>query len=225
MEHTISGVGVLDKSMAIVESVAVADRPCTLGDLVAATGCSRATAHRLAAALEAHGLLGRDGAGRYVLGLRLVGLGRAASDDWPLAGLARPGLEALRDRTGESVQLYVRDAGDRVCLVSLESRHELRTIVPEGVRLPLGIGSAGRLLAGEGAGGGGWVASVEERAPGVASVSAPIEVEGTVVAAVGISGPIERLGRSPGAEHGEAVAGAARSLALAVAASVVGPGR
>lgn len=212
MEHTISGVGVIDKSMAVLEAVAAAEGPCRLGQLVAATGLSKPTAHRLAAALEAHGLLRRGDDGAYRLGLRLVGLGHAAAEDWPLGELARPVLDALREETGESVQLYVRDGDQRACVVSIESPHELRTIVPEGVRLPLGVGSAGRILDGS-APADGWVASVEERARGVASVSAAVVVGGEVVAAVGISGPLERLGGDPGARFGRAVAGAAARIA------------
>lgn len=212
-----SGVGVLDKAVAVLDAVAAAPAPCSLAELVAATGISRATAHRLAVALEAHHLLGRTDDGRFALGLRLLALGRAAADDWPLAEAARPALEALRDATGESVQLYVRDADRRVCVASLHSGHELRTIVEEGARLPLGRGSAGRLLAGERAE-TGYVASAGERAPGVGSVSAPVEVDGEVVAAVGISGPLDRLGDDPGPRYGPEVVRAARAVAAALSA-------
>ena len=45
----------------------------------------------------------------------------------------------------------------------------------------------------------GWAQSVGEREPGVASVSAPVRGPGgKVVAAISISGPIERMGRQPG---------------------------
>ena len=45
----------------------------------------------------------------------------------------------------------------------------------------------------------GWAASVGEREAGVASVSAPVfDGPGTVVAAVSVSGPIDRLGQHPG---------------------------
>jgi DNA-binding IclR family transcriptional regulator len=217
MEQTISGVGVLDKSVGVLDAVAAAPGPCTLGELVSVTGLPKATAHRLAAALEVHGLLRRDPEGRYLLGVRLIGLGQAAVDDWPLADVARPALEALRAATGESVQLYRRDGDDRVCVVSLESPHELRTIVPQGSRLPLGRGSAGRILAGGPDAAVGWTASVGERAPGVASVSAPVTVHGALVAAVGISGPIERLGEAPGERYGPAVAEAAAAIARVAA--------
>ncbi|HSL57520.1 MAG TPA: helix-turn-helix domain-containing protein, partial [Acidimicrobiales bacterium] len=147
MEHTVTGVGVLDKAVRIL--TAVEARPLDLAGLVAATGLPRATAHRLAVALEAHGMVRRDGDGRFSPGLRLVGLGRAAAAALPLAEAARPALTDLRDTTGESVQLYVREGDRRVCVASLESPHGLRTIVPLGAALPLGVGSAGRILAGD----------------------------------------------------------------------------
>ena len=147
----------------------------------------------------------RDADGRFCLGLGLVGLGRAAADGVPArrAGPARCS-RALRDETGESVQLFVREGDGRRCVVSLQSPHGLRWIVPEGAVLPLAVGSAGRVLAGESRP-RGWVESVEEREPGVASVSAPVHDRGAVVAAVSVSGPVERLSRRPGRRFGPQV--------------------
>jgi DNA-binding IclR family transcriptional regulator len=97
-------------------------------------------------------------------------------------------------------------------VAALESPHGLRTIVPVGAALPMDRGSAGRVLSGERSR-HGWVQTVEEREPGVASVSAPVcGPDGGVVAAVSVSGPIERLGRAPGRRHGDAVVHAARSV-------------
>ena len=63
----VTGVGVLDKAAVVLRAVAA--RPCSLGELQHATGLPRATAHRLAVALEAHGLLRRDDEGRFDLGV------------------------------------------------------------------------------------------------------------------------------------------------------------
>ena len=214
MERSVSGVGVLDKSLWILATVA--DGPRSLSELVQDSGLSRATTHRLAVALEDHGLLRRDRDGRFALGLHLLALGRAAGDQYPIAEAAGPALAGLRDETGESVQLYVRDGTTRVCVAALESPHGLRTIVPVGAELPLDRGSAGRVLGGE-AGPHGWVQTVEEREPGVASVSAPVQVDDAVVAAISVSGPIDRLGRTPGRRHGDAVVRAARAVEIALA--------
>src|SRR5665647_85558 len=59
----------------------------------------------------------------------------------------------------------------------------------------------------------GWAQSVAEREPGVASVSAPVRgPSGRVVAAVSISGPVERLTRQPGRLHAGSVVAAANRL-------------
>lgn len=202
----------LDKAVAVLR--AVADEPRSLAALTAATGLPRATAHRLASALEIHGLLRRDADGRFDLGLELTTLGRLAAERFPLVEIARPVLAELRDATGESVQLFVREGSARRCVLSLQSPHALRWIVPDGALLPLEVGSAGRVLTGE-VGADGWVESVAEREPGVASVSAPVhDTAGSVIAAVSLSGPIDRIGRSPGPRFGPAVVTAAATLSI-----------
>jgi DNA-binding IclR family transcriptional regulator len=218
VESSISGVGVLDKTMIVLGALSPA--PLGLNDLAVATGLPRATAYRLAVALETHGLLRRLDDGRFTLGLRLIGLGRAATAGFPLAVVARPILERLRDETGESVQLYVAEGDQRRCVLSLQSPHGLRWIVPEGAILPMDRGSAGRALGGL-PDGEAWTQSVEERERGVCSVSASVfGPDAKITAALSVSGPIERLSRNPGHRFGGVVATSAQRLAqelLAVA--------
>lgn len=214
---SVSGVGVLDKAVSVLR--ALEERgPLGLLDLQQAVGLPRATAHRLAVALEQHGLVRRDGEGRFELGLGLVGLGKAATERLPVAMAARPAMEALRDRTGESVQLYVLEGSGRRCVVSLQSTHGLRWIVPEGALLPLDRGSAGRVLTADSPRRSAWVESVEEREKGVASVSAPVfDGSGTLVAALSVSGPVERLTRAPGKLLGRIVVSAAADISTRLA--------
>ena len=210
---SISGVGVVDKVIAVLRALET-NGASSLIELQDATGMPRATAHRLASALEDHGLVRRDSNGRFALGWGLVGLGKAAASALPLVEMARPVLDELRAITGESVQLYVREGEGRRCVVSLESPHGLRWIVPEGSLLPLGAGSAGHVLEGERVDKRGWIQSIGEREAGVASVSAPVmNAQGIIVAAISVSGPIERLSRKPGERHGAAVVEAAKDLA------------
>lgn len=218
-----SSVGVLDKSVAILGALELG--PQSLNDLVAATGLSRPTAHRLAAALATHGLVARDGAGRFTLGSRLAELAAATRAD-ELAVLARPVLTDLRDATGESTQLYRRRGNQRVCVATSDLAQGLRDTVPVGAVLTMSAGSAAQVLLAWQPDADrqlpsaafssqtlatvrrrGWAESIGEREPGVASVSAPVRTaEGRVVAAVSLSGPIERLGRNPGRRHaGEVV--------------------
>jgi DNA-binding IclR family transcriptional regulator len=207
---------VLDKAVSILDALEAG--PKSLAELAAVTSLPRATAHRLAVALESHELVGRDEGGRFTLGSRLARLGRiAGSGARSLADAATPALTELRDRTGESTQLYVLAGDTRVCTVSLESPHSLRTIVAVGAALPLDRGSAAKVLIGDaGVLKRGWAESVEERERGVASVSAPVLVDGQVVAAVSVSGPVERTSRQPGRRYAGAVVEAARSVERAL---------
>jgi DNA-binding IclR family transcriptional regulator len=222
----LSGVGVLDKSVAVLD--AAAHGPVGLGELVEATGLPRATAHRLAVALEAHRLLVRDPAGRWVPGPRLGELARSAPD--PLLAAAGPVLTRLRDRSGESAQLYRRDGDERVCVAAAERTTGLRTTVALGARLPMTAGSGAQVLCAwsedeppAGARFGpralaevrrrGWASSVGQREAGVASVSAPVrDHRGEVIAAISVSGPVERLSRRPGPRFAPLLTAAASAL-------------
>jgi len=214
--ESLSGVGVVDKTAAILN--ALADGALDLAQLQTATDLPRATAHRLTVALEMHQLVRRDAQGRFCLGFELIRLGHAAADSFPLTELATPILIKLRDRTGEATQLYVREGDSRRCVASVQSTHGLRWIVPVGALLPLSVGSAGHVLAD----GGRRVAqSVEEREPGVASVSAAVtDRAGKVIAAISISGPVERLTRSPSRRFGADAKAAATEVTAALAGGI-----
>ena len=230
-----SGVGVLDKLSLVLG--ALESGPQSLAGLVATTGLARPTAHRLATALEHHRLVARDFQGRFILGPRVVELAAAAGED-RLIAVAVPALNALRDATGESAQLYRRQGDQRICVAAAERLTGLRDSVPVGAVLSMQAGSAAQvLLAWEDADRlhralsaarftatmlaavrrRGWAMSIGEREAGVASVSAPVRgPNNRVVAAVSISGPLERLGRQPGRLHAAAVVATAERLTEAL---------
>jgi len=59
----------------------------------------------------------------------------------------------------------------------------------------------------------GWAQSAAEREPGVASVSAPVrDGRGVVIAAISVSGPIDRMGRRPGARWAADLLAASEAL-------------
>jgi len=231
MDSVASGVQVLDRAVLVLDTIARRG-PCALAELVDATGLPRPTAYRLAVALEAHGLLARDGEGRFAVGGRLAGWGAAANRR--LAEAARPVLADLADTTGESAQLYVREGDQRVCVAVHERPSGLRDTVPVGAVLALSRGSGGKVLLAFADDAArfdvdpaalaavrrrGWAESVGEREAGVASVSAPVRAaSGEVVGAVSVSGPIGRLGQHPGRRLARAVTGAAETLSLVIGA-------
>lgn len=237
-----SGVGVLDRVVAILDAVE-SGAARSLADVARATGYSRSTTHRLLQAMEAHGLLSCSGSRGYHLGPRFLRLANRALRELPLRDLAHPVLTRLSETTGESAQLYVRSLDERVCIDTVESPRELRTIVPVGAALPLAKGSAGKLFLAWAtpadhdrltenlsptelarldqqiltARRRGWAESVGEREPGVASVSAPVVgAHDALIAAISVSGPMSRLGRGGAKRHARAVMAAARDVERAL---------
>lgn len=220
----------LDKAVGVLR-VAAAE-PCGLAELCERTGLPRATAHRLAVGLEVHGLLHRGSDGKWRPGPTLAELAAGGVD--PLLEAAAAVLPRLRDITGESVQLYRRDGAQRVCVAAAEPASGLRDTVPVGSRLPMTAGSGAKVLAAWAEPGvqrtvladatfseralvdvrrRGWAQSVAERESGVASVSAPVrDAAGHVVAAVSVSGPVERIGRRPGVRWAADLLAAAEAL-------------
>jgi len=208
--NIVTNVGVIDKAVLLLS--VLAEGSSDLAELIRVTGFSRPTTHRLLQSLETHGLVRRDQGGLYALGLRLRIFGERASEHYPLAEIARPELVKLQTQTGEGAQLYIESGAKRLCLVAVESTHNLREIVPEGTLLPLELGSAGRVLCGD-VPAAGFVATVEERAIGVASVSAPIySPTRQVIAALSVSGPVSRMTRRPGQLFGKAVLRSVRRI-------------
>lgn len=218
----------LDKAVAITSAVAAG--PLTLGELAARTQLPRPTAHRIAVALEHHGLLSRDDQGRFIMGSTPAAWAGFA-DHLVLA--SQPVVLHLRDATRESAQVYRRAGNRRMCIAAAEPEAGLRDTVPIGAMLSLQAGSAAQVLlawlppeARKSAIAGsaftaadleqvrkrGWAHSLGQREPGVASISAPVhDHQGTVIAAVSVSGPIERI-EVPTEEQLAALAHAAHEL-------------
>jgi DNA-binding IclR family transcriptional regulator len=229
---------ILDRVFLTISTTGALDRPATdLGFLLHKhpdrSQSFNLSNYGLAVALERHRMVARDLGGRFVLGPRWAELASAAGEDRLLAA-AGPVLARLLESTGESVQVYRRQGDLRVCVAAAERRSGLRDTVPLGSALPMSAGSSAQvLLAWEeperlhrglhGAGftastlagvrRRGWAQSTGEHDPGLASVSAPVRGAGNkVVAAVSVSGPVERLTRYAGRVHAPALLEAAQRL-------------
>ena len=189
-------VGVLDKSVALLSALELG--PLSLAELAEATGLPKPTAHRLALALVGHGLVHREESGLFELGPRISELASAMGADR---------TQGLRDTVPVGAVLTMAAGSAAQVLQAWQ-------IEPRG---PAAAFSA-RTLADVRR--RGYAHSIAEREPGVASVSAPVHgATGTVIAALSVSGPVERLGPSQALRLGPLVISAATDLSAAVAQS------
>nr|WP_274709706.1 IclR family transcriptional regulator [Corynebacterium sp. c6VSa_13] len=224
----------MDRAVAIM--TAIAQKPRNLAELCADTELPRATAHRLATALEVHRLLARTSDGRWAIGPTMAAFGAGAKNQ--LIDAATPIMSDLMEATTNSVQLYQLTGAFRTCVAAQEPASGLRNTVPVGSRMPLTAGSAARVFLAYGppelaqntlpdaafdaaeldlVRQRGWAESVEEREVGLASLSTPVfDSEGTFLAALSISGVAERLKPSPGARWAPQLLDAAARLSAAL---------
>ena len=201
----------------------------------ASSAIPRPTAHRLAVALEFHGLVARSESGQFLMGDQI----RAWANphlSWEAA--ADMVARELRDATGVSAQVYRRAGDQRLCIAAAEPPRGLRDTVPVGALLTMKAGSAAQVLTAwsdpddqeavlQGAAftkeilaavrKRGWAQSVAQREPGVASAAAPVrDARGAVIGAISISGPSDPLAR-PTKGQISALLEAARQLESAIA--------
>lgn len=224
-----SGIQVLDRALLILGIVA--RRPHSLSELCETTGLPRATAHRIAVALEKHRMVTRLDDGQWTAGPALAEL--APKSSARLDEAAEFVLPNLVKRTGESVQLYKLSGNERICVATAEPPLGLRDTVPVGSRMTLTAGSAAKVLVAyappafqasvlehsvysaadlEKVRMARAAESIGEREPVLASASVPVRDATGVIAALSISGPVDRMGPSPAALHREALQDAAAEL-------------
>ncbi|MBC2681814.1 IclR family transcriptional regulator [Corynebacterium anserum] len=225
-----SGIQVLDRAIFILSVIAA--EPRNLAELCEITGLPRATTHRIAVALEKHRLIERLPDSQWTAGPALTEL--APQSNSRLEEAAEYVLPKLMQETNESVQLYRLSGMERVCIANAEPAAGLRDTVPVGTRMTLEAGSAAKVLVGHSSPSlqkevlataaysadelrnvvqEGVADSHAERDPSLASASVPVfDTNGSLIAALSISGPADRIGKNAGARYGAQLKAAALEL-------------
>jgi len=110
-------------------------------------GLTKSIVFRLLQTLEEDGYVQRDDERAiYSLGYRVALLGERVGREGALLQVARPVMDALRDDTGENVNLVIREATASVTIATREGLHSIRLFAQPGRRGPLHAGGASMLL-------------------------------------------------------------------------------
>ncbi len=160
----------------------------SVAELAGSTGLEVPRVSELVEVLVSERLLALDASGRIGLGLRAVGLAARVEPIEHLARVARPRLEQLRDRTGETANLLVRDGSSALYLDQVESPRALRVSGWVGRRISLAGSASGAAITGSGV-----HVAADAVEPGVVAVACGIAGLGSVQAAVSITAPAVRL--------------------------------
>lgn len=141
-------IQVIDRAAALLDAIARYSEPVSLKILAAETGLHASTAHRILASLIQNRFVEKDAVGRYRLGLRLLQLGARLHANVDVRAIARPVMEALRDRLGETVNLTIRE-GDAVVYIEKATPNRMIHVQQlVGSRAPLHVTAVGKLMLG-----------------------------------------------------------------------------
>jgi len=218
------GTQAIDRAAELLSRVVLADEPPVFNDLVTDTGLAKSTASRLLQALERHRLVHRDDDGGYEAGslFALYASKHDATDD--LVQLAWPTLEAIGIATGETVNLAIPRGASVVQIAQVDSTFLLGTVNWVDVEVPPHCSALGKIFYAAGAlpvpvsrlerrthhtitspaalrrqlaeiREQGYAETRGELEIGLDAIGVPVFGPGDdVIAAVGISGPSDRLG-------------------------------
>jgi IclR family acetate operon transcriptional repressor len=210
-----------DKALAILAAFDERRPELGVSELASELGMHKSTVSRLLAALERRGLVRRQ-ADRFAPGPELARLGTLAVRGLTLTGVARPSLELLAERTGETVNLAVREGDGALNILQVDAAHFVGVTDWTGRAAPLHASANGKALLafGDGRSAGrltkltprtivdrgelrddlararsaGFAVAVEELELGLHAVASPVfDAGGSCVAAVSVSGPAYRL--------------------------------
>lgn len=217
-----AGTQAVDRAAALIDLVVRSDDPVSFTELSDETGLARSTTSRLLAALERTFLVERDPGGGYVAG-PLFALHAAVHDPWPqVARLARPVLQTVGKRTGETVHLGVARGADVVHIGQVESTFLLSARDWNEVDVPPHCSSLGKVLYAFDVlplptgrlerrtdrtvttreallaelatiRRVRYAVTLDELETGLTAIAAPVQGRDGVICAIGVSGPTARL--------------------------------
>ena len=217
-----SGTQAIDRAAELLSMVILADEPRPFSDLVADTGLAKSTASRLLQALERHRLVNKAEEGYEAGPLFAIYASRHEPLD-ELITLAQPTMQELSNATGETVNLAVPRTNTVVQVAQIDATFLLGTVNWVDVDVPPHCSALGKVFYATGAielptvdlerrtartitdpadlarqlgqvRAQGYAVALGELEVGLDAIAAPVSGRGgEVIAALGISGPSDRI--------------------------------
>jgi len=143
-----TAIQVIERMMSLLDALAAHSDPVSLKELSQKTGLHPSTAHRILNDMVFGRFVDRgDQAGTYRLGMRLLELGNLVKARLSVREAALEPMRELHRRTGQTVNLSLRQ-GDEIVYVerSYSERSGMQVVRAIGGRAPLHLTSSGKLF-------------------------------------------------------------------------------
>ena len=137
----------VDRVLHLLEIMADEKTELELTELCKKTHINTTTLYRLLETLKSRGFVTQNPyTGRYRLGLKLLELGQAVTEQTELRKIALPFLQELMEKTGETANLVILDEGEATYIEKVESPASLRMFHRIGRRAPAHTTGVGKVL-------------------------------------------------------------------------------
>ena len=217
----VPGAQTLARGLRIIEFLVAQNEPQRPSQIAHSLGLERSAVYRLLGELQSNSFVAREAnTGRFTVGTGLIALSALVIRRVDLRRAAMPLMEQLSLATNETVSLHIRQGRNRVCVEAIPSRQVVGHAAALGEIVPLYEGPSSKaILAFVEPNEGvdiveqaqlsrkersallavldeirqrGYVASVGDRSPAVAGISAPVFGFDGVRGSLTITGPTGR---------------------------------
>ncbi len=146
MKEKVGGTSIR-RALKVLSAFSLEEPFLGVSEIARKIGLPKSSVHWLLQVLQEEGYVCQDSkTNKYHLSVKLFHLGSVATNTMNINYVAQPLMERLRDITGETVNLYVLDGFERVCLKQVEGIHLVRQVVRLGQKIPAYCGAAGKVL-------------------------------------------------------------------------------
>lgn len=149
MKERQSKSGSVEKALSILEIFTMKTPSLTLDAIADKSGFPKPTVFRMLCSLEKFGYVKRitvEGQIRFKLGMAFMEKSQIVTSDFDIREYSKSELIELRNATGLSVQLAVRDGDHAVYIEQFESLNPIRVYPRVGRRVPLYAAACPRIL-------------------------------------------------------------------------------
>ncbi len=137
--------GTVEKALKLLELLSTYDSPVRMADLSRAANLNKSTAFRMLESMSQMGYVTQDEPnGRYMMTMKMWEIGVRAFQRNDLRAAARPYLQELVDKLGETALLTLRHNRDVIIVEKVDCDHNLQAISPLGSRSPIHASSFGK---------------------------------------------------------------------------------
>ena len=136
----------VERILGIFESFTPDADSLTLQQIADRIELPKSTAFRIVQSLEQAGYLVRLENQQYCLSFRFTRLAGLVKSTLSIREIARPVMVELSASTKETVSLHTVSGRNRVCIDVINGVSPLRSVVQPGEQIPLGTGSASKIL-------------------------------------------------------------------------------